>query len=192
MPKRSDLRTLKNLVDQAYLIVSCDPIPKGGIESVRENLAAAKSLAKLLLAKPGTSAAVELGSRGGQKTAERGPGYFRQIAAQRKTKAGGRPRKYQDVLTSEAPPSKVRSRSAYIIAKRAKDLGMDLREVADAIQCSDQYARDLLHGSKIPSDEKVQAIVKGLALDNLKADQIRTFAAEDRRRHDGRYRRSQI
>jgi len=35
----------------------------------------------------------EFGRRGGQKTAERGPEYFRQIAAMRKTRAGGRPRK---------------------------------------------------------------------------------------------------
>jgi hypothetical protein len=34
-----------------------------------------------------------LGSIGGQKTAERGPDYFRKIAAMRKTRAGGRPKK---------------------------------------------------------------------------------------------------
>ena len=33
-----------------------------------------------------------LGSRGGTKTAERGPEYFKKIAAMRKTRAGGRPR----------------------------------------------------------------------------------------------------
>lgn len=33
------------------------------------------------------------GRRGGNKTAERGPEYFKQIAAMRKTRAGGRPRK---------------------------------------------------------------------------------------------------
>jgi hypothetical protein len=37
--------------------------------------------------------AVTLGKLGGMKTAERGSDYFRQIAAKRKTKAGGRPRK---------------------------------------------------------------------------------------------------
>ena len=35
----------------------------------------------------------ERGSIGGSKTAERGPDYYRQIAAMRKTRAGGRPRK---------------------------------------------------------------------------------------------------
>lgn len=35
----------------------------------------------------------DIGKLGGQKTAERGPEYFRQIAAMRKTRSGGRPRK---------------------------------------------------------------------------------------------------
>jgi hypothetical protein len=36
-----------------------------------------------------------LGAKGGQKTAERGPDYYREIAAMRKTRAGGRPKKQQ-------------------------------------------------------------------------------------------------
>ena len=36
---------------------------------------------------------VLFGSRGGTKTAERGPDYYRKIAAMRKTRGGGRPRK---------------------------------------------------------------------------------------------------
>lgn len=39
-----------------------------------------------------TLAAVELGRRGGKKTAERGPEYFAEIQAKRKTKGGGRPK----------------------------------------------------------------------------------------------------
>jgi hypothetical protein len=38
-------------------------------------------------------AAIKYGRKGGTKTAERGPDYFRRIAAMRKTRAGGRPRK---------------------------------------------------------------------------------------------------
>jgi hypothetical protein len=34
-----------------------------------------------------------LGAIGGRKTAERGPDYFREIAAMRKTRAGGRPKR---------------------------------------------------------------------------------------------------
>ena len=35
------------------------------------------------------------GKIGGKKTAERGPDYFREIAAMRKNRKGGRPRKTQ-------------------------------------------------------------------------------------------------
>jgi hypothetical protein len=45
------------------------------------------------LTKAVTTAAVKRGRKGGTKTAERGPEYFREIAAMRKTRAGGRPRK---------------------------------------------------------------------------------------------------
>ena len=37
--------------------------------------------------------AVELGRLGGTETAKRGPDYFRELAARRKTHGGGRPRK---------------------------------------------------------------------------------------------------
>lgn len=36
---------------------------------------------------------VDGGRKGGSKTAERGPEYFKKIAAMRKTKSGGRPKK---------------------------------------------------------------------------------------------------
>ena len=45
------------------------------------------------LANAVTAAPAKRGRMGGSKTAERGPDYFRQIAAMRKTRAGGRPRK---------------------------------------------------------------------------------------------------
>ncbi len=35
----------------------------------------------------------KFGAMGGRKTAERGPDYFRELAARRKTHAGGRPKK---------------------------------------------------------------------------------------------------
>ena len=37
--------------------------------------------------------AVALGKKGGKATAERGPEYFRKIAAKRKSFKGGRPKK---------------------------------------------------------------------------------------------------
>ena len=46
-----------------------------------------------LLAEQLSKTQAELGREGGLKTAERGPDYFRQIAAMRKTRGGGRPRK---------------------------------------------------------------------------------------------------
>jgi hypothetical protein len=39
------------------------------------------------------NAAAKRGRKGGLATAERGPEYFKRIAAMRKTKGGGRPRK---------------------------------------------------------------------------------------------------
>ncbi len=39
------------------------------------------------------SPASELGRLGGTETAKRGPDYFRELAARRKTHGGGRPRK---------------------------------------------------------------------------------------------------
>ena len=43
----------------------------------------------------------ELGRKGGRKTAERGSEYFRQLAAMRKTKAGGRPKAEKPASDSE-------------------------------------------------------------------------------------------
>lgn len=45
------------------------------------------------LTKAVTTAAEKRGRKGGSKTAERGPEYFRKIAAMRKTRSGGRPKK---------------------------------------------------------------------------------------------------
>ncbi|HLK18091.1 MAG TPA: hypothetical protein VKT81_04010 [Bryobacteraceae bacterium] len=45
------------------------------------------------IAKAVLTAAEKRGRKGGTKTAQRGPDYFRQIAAMRKVRAGGRPRK---------------------------------------------------------------------------------------------------
>jgi len=48
MPRQADLIALCNLIEQANLAIGSDPIPKGGIESARENLKAALALARLL------------------------------------------------------------------------------------------------------------------------------------------------
>ena len=66
---------------------------------------------------------------------------------------------------------------------------MDTAAVAKAIHASEQYVRNLVQGTTIPSDEKINALIAALNFDNLSADQIRTFAAEDRLRNDGRFRK---
>jgi hypothetical protein len=93
MAKRSDVRALRNMIEQSYRIVSSSPVPAGGIERCRELLGTARLLARDLLSNPASVPAAALGKLGGEKTAERGPEYFRKIAAMRKTRGGGRPRK---------------------------------------------------------------------------------------------------
>ena len=58
---------------------------------IAEALQRVERLSKVVL-----TAAEKRGRKGGTKTAERGPDYYRQIAAMRKTRAGGRPRKQAD------------------------------------------------------------------------------------------------
>ena len=95
---RRDLKAVYRLVNQADLVLAMVHKPDSPITSARESLTAALALTKDLVErsvpKPVESnAAAELGAKGGQKTAERGPEYFKRIAAMRKTKAGGRPKK---------------------------------------------------------------------------------------------------
>lgn len=88
--RERDLQTLRNLIDEAHLILTTVGTAKGGANAAAKILSSALALTDDLIALPST--AVSLGQRGGQKTAERGPDYFKKIAAMRKTKAGGRPR----------------------------------------------------------------------------------------------------
>ena len=93
MANPSDLKALRNLIEQAQLIVSSNPIPPGGRERADELLRSALALSEGLLESNRTKpAAAILGKRGGQRTAERGPEYFAKIAAMRKTRSGGRPK----------------------------------------------------------------------------------------------------
>jgi hypothetical protein len=88
---RTELTTLRNLISQADLILVGMESP----EAVRchELLSAASALTDDLLSNVKVSPAIALGRKGGTVTAKRGPEYFRQLAAKRKTRAGGRPRK---------------------------------------------------------------------------------------------------
>ena len=92
---RQDLRALRNLINQADLSLALIP-EHPSITSARESLTAALALSKELVrrtADPLKAGAAALGAKGGTKTAERGPEYFAKIAAMRKNRKGGRPRK---------------------------------------------------------------------------------------------------
>ena len=78
------------MIAEAETILSTTTLPEGRAERARELLNASVKLADELLK---ASPAAALGAKGGKKTAERGPEYFRRIAGLRKTRAGGRPTK---------------------------------------------------------------------------------------------------
>ncbi len=90
---RTRLLTLKRTLNQLELVVTSidhPSVPRG-----RELLSAAQALTSDMLKTDKLPAAALLGARGGNATAKRGSEYFRQLAAKRKTNAGGRPRKVE-------------------------------------------------------------------------------------------------
>lgn len=89
--KAKDLKALHRIIEQAELVLGTISEPHPSIKRTRELLIAASALSKDLASRP--PEAVALGAIGGKKTAQRGPEYFAKIAAMRKVKAGGRPRK---------------------------------------------------------------------------------------------------
>src|SRR6185437_10711791 len=92
---RASIRALKNLISQVDLILSTTtPLPQNRTPRCRELLNAALALTDDLLNQAAIPPAAVLGHKGGSETAKKyGPDHFRQLAAQRKTRAGGRPRK---------------------------------------------------------------------------------------------------
>ena len=91
---RTELRSLKNLLTQADRILETAPaLLQNRTAACRELLQAALALTDDLLKQSITTAAI-MGRKGGSTTARRhGPEHYRQMAAQRKTHGGGRPRK---------------------------------------------------------------------------------------------------
>lgn len=92
------LKVLHRLINQSDLVLATINNPHPSIASARESLTAALALTKDLIARNGEealnhSAASLLGAKGGQTTAKRGSEYFRELAAKRKNRAGGRPKK---------------------------------------------------------------------------------------------------
>ena len=91
---RTELRSLKNLLKQADLVLSTSPpLPENRTACCRELLQSALAITDDLLKQPITTAAI-MGRKGGSTTARRhGPEHYRKMAARRKTHGGGRPRK---------------------------------------------------------------------------------------------------
>ena len=87
---KNDLKALRNLISEAHHILATTILPEKRSERAYELLTAAVHLADHLLT---VNPAAALGKKGGTTTAERGPDYFRKIAAMRKTHGGGRPPK---------------------------------------------------------------------------------------------------
>ena len=95
---RRDLKALRNLINQTDFVLATVPEPDSTVRSARESLTAALALSKDLASRsadPLRVGAAALGTKGGSKTAERGPDYYSRISAMRKNHKGGRPRKQQ-------------------------------------------------------------------------------------------------
>jgi hypothetical protein len=96
VPKKQDLRALRSMIDEAHTILETTTLPQGRAERARELLSTAVKLADALMEE---NPAAKMGAKGGKTTAkrmlERDPEYYKRIAAMRKTRAGGRPRKDQ-------------------------------------------------------------------------------------------------
>jgi hypothetical protein len=91
MSKRQDLKALRNMIGEAKRLLETSPaLPEGRSARALELLGDSVVLADYLLT---VEPAQVLGAKGGKVTAKRGSEYFRKIAAMRKTRAGGRPKK---------------------------------------------------------------------------------------------------
>jgi hypothetical protein len=92
---RSSLQALKNLIADTDLILETTPdLPQNRTACCRDNLKAALALVDDLLKQQRTTPAAVMGHKGGSVTAKKhGPEHYRKMAAARKTRAGGRPRK---------------------------------------------------------------------------------------------------
>lgn len=92
---RASLVALRELIADTDLTLETIPnLPQNCTAHCRENLRAALALADDLIKQQRMTAAAVLGHKGGSTTAKRlGPEHYRQMAAARKTRGGGRPKK---------------------------------------------------------------------------------------------------
>jgi len=95
-PSNRELHALRNLISEAELILSTTELPEGRATRSRELLRAALALTDDFINQAKLTPAAIMGRKGGSTTAQRGSDYFRQLAAKRKTRAGGRPKSSSD------------------------------------------------------------------------------------------------
>lgn len=95
---RSSLLALRELIADADLALETTPdLPQNRAAHCRENLRAALALADDLLKQQRMTPAAAMGHKGGSATARKfGAEHYRKMAAARKTRGGGRPRKRSD------------------------------------------------------------------------------------------------
>jgi hypothetical protein len=92
----TELRALKNLISEAELILSTTTLPENRSKRALELLRAASALTDDLIGQAKLTPAAIMGSKGGNSTmAKLGSDHFRKLAALRKTRAGGRPKRTQ-------------------------------------------------------------------------------------------------
>ena len=90
---RTELKALKQLIFEVDLMLESTPeFPQDRTGRSRELLRAAIALADDLIEQSRMTPTAAMGHKGGSVTAQRGSEHFRQLAARRKTKVGGRPR----------------------------------------------------------------------------------------------------
>lgn len=92
---RASLLALRDLIADTDLTLETIPdLPQNRTVHCRENLRAALALADDLIKQQRMTPAAVLGHKGGSTTSRKlGPEHYRRMAAARKTRGGGRPRK---------------------------------------------------------------------------------------------------
>lgn len=87
------LGVIRSLVTEADLLLTTSPLPENRSGRAHDLLSAAIALVDDLC-RGAHNPAAALGSKGGNATVQKhGSEHFRQLAARRKTKGGGRPKK---------------------------------------------------------------------------------------------------
>ena len=91
----SDLDALANILLEAHTLLGDIDLPEGRARRCLELVSTASAIVAAMKKQPPKSkAAAALGSKGGKRTLSKlGADHFRKLAALRKNRAGGRPKK---------------------------------------------------------------------------------------------------